>query len=83
MIIKVNDDEKLINKVADLKKVELLSIIQKICLNFNLRCYFVDFPSELNNLNGTWNIFLNQDQDVERIQNDFNKLVNAFLNHNQ
>lgn len=75
-------ENKNINKAADLKKVELLKIIEKICLKFNLQCYFVNFPSELNNLNKSWNIFLNQDQDNEKIIQDFVKLVNAFLKNN-
>lgn len=75
-------ENKNINKAADFKKMELLKIIEKICLNFNLQCYFVSFPSELNNLNKSWNIFLNQNQDNQKIIQDFIKLVNAFLKNN-
>ncbi|KIL75820.1 hypothetical protein SD77_2769 [Bacillus badius] len=44
-----------------------------------LNVYFFNYSSELNNLGGTWGIFLNQQQNPQQIRQDFGQTVGAYI----
>lgn len=45
-----------------------------------VRTYFFNYPSEINNLGGRINIFLNNNQSINSIKNDFNCLIRMIKN---
>jgi len=52
--------------------------IQKISKNLGIETYYIPYPSELNNLDGKWRIFLNQSNNPFKMWQEFGHLVGVY-----
>lgn len=59
------------------------SYIATIAKKANINVLYFDYSSELNNMMGSWNIFLNQNQPAEKILEDFCKLLKIYEDHHK
>lgn len=53
--------------------------IDNISNHLNLKTYYIPFSSEINNLDGNWRIFLNENQSKLRIWEDFGVLLGIYF----
>ncbi|GLY12689.1 hypothetical protein [Pseudobacillus badius] len=63
------------------KTKNVLDCIKDIASEMGLHVYFFNYSSELNNLGGTWGIFLNQQQNTQQIWQDFGQAVGAYISY--
>ncbi|MFZ7947143.1 MULTISPECIES: hypothetical protein [Bacillaceae] len=70
-----------ISKWEDFQERPVRRMIAEISDELGLPVHFYGHPSELNNMGGTWRVFLNENQCDEKLWQDFGKVVGIYVCH--